>query len=205
MIRRRSVIPIVRLDTSMNQRRLFGACLGFLALPALLCSGLMLWVRSQTTYYVSAYRAASVVDSGSNEQWRRRLYPVAFEYCTLELEWYTYDNPDITAGPYKLFVVVTPTTPLLEFVEVVSVHIHSERGATYTLAPSNGSVLTIAVNDDQDSFSGKTEGSLAFDFEAKEEITTTMVLQFGLGSKLTTETLTLRWKPVRVRYWTSIV
>ncbi len=189
----------------MNRRRLLLACLGFLALPVLLCIGLMLWVRSQTTYYVSAYRAASVVDSGSNEQWRCRLYSVDFDYCTLELEWYTYDNPDVTAGPYKLFVVVTPKTPLLESVEVVSLHIHSDRGATYILAPTDRSVLTIAVNDDQDRFSGKTARSLAFDFEAKEEITTTMVLQFRLGCDVETETLTLRWKPVRVRYWTSIV
>lgn len=189
----------------LNRRRLLFACLGLLALPVLLCSGLMLWVRSQTTYYVSAYRVAAVADSGSNEQWKRRLYPVDFDSCTLELEWYTYDNPDITTGPYKLFMVVTPRTPRLESVKVVSVHIQSDRGATYTLAPPDASILTIAVNDDQDRFSGKTARSIAFDFEAEEEITTTMVLQFELGSDVETEMLTLQWKPVRVRYWTSIM
>ncbi len=187
----------------MNRRRLIFACSGLLLLPVLPCAGLMLWVRSQTTYYVAAYRVASVVDAGSDEEQRRRLYPVEFDSCTLEFEWYAYDNPDITAGPYKLFVVATPKTPHLNSVTIVSIQIESDRGASYLLVPPGEPVLTLTA--DQNQFSDRTVNSLAFDFEGQEEIKTTMVIQFDLGTEVQTETLTLRWKPVLLRQWSSIV
>ncbi len=102
-------------------------------------------------------------------------------------------------------MVVTPKTTLLESVEVVSVQIHSDRGVSYTLGAPDRSVLTIAIKGDHVSYSSKTEQSLMFDFNAREEISTKIVFEFRLGSNVETETLTLRWKPVRVYYWTSIV
>lgn len=181
------------------------SCLVAVFLCAIPLGGLMFWVHTQTTYYVSAYRIASLVDADENAQLKRRLYPVRFDSCTIEFEWNTYDNSDITAGPYKFYVVAVPNRPELKSVTIRSLGIVSSLGKVYDSEPMDGALIKLMMTPPNERVAGKMDRAFAFDFDAGENISMTLLIEFDFGDTRETQEITLDWKPVRVRYWTSIV
>lgn len=165
----------------------------------------MLWVRSKTTYYMEVYRPAEIADTNDEALLRSRLFHVHFDHCDLGLEWNTYDNQNITAGPYKLFVVATPKSTLLKSVTLVSLDITSNKGVDYDLNQHENPIWRIDVSENKKKYSKTLESSLDFDFDSQEQITTRMVFRFMVGSTVSTEAVDIDWKPVRVRYWSSIL
>ena len=187
------------------KRKLLLTVLVSVVILVAVCAGLLAWVRQRTTYYVAGYRNTAVVETDSLEQIRDRFYPVEFDSCTINLEWNTYDNADITSGPYKLLVVVVPKTDHLQRVTIRSLDLLSSEGTDYETATNGNPVVEIDIEGSNERFSGKTTQAFNFDFDAGEEISTTMFIDFDLGDTIQTEEIKLEWKPILIRFWSSIV
>ncbi len=130
---------------------------------------------------------------------------MTFDDCTIEFEWYTYDNADITAGPYKLFVVVSPRVESLTAVNIVEVEIISSTETTHQLGRKIGPVISVPIQPAMTIGSGKSESALHFSHATGEEITTRVTIEFVHGESTRTETIELQWQPVTLEMWSSIV
>ena len=176
-----------------------------LVIVIVLIGGCMTWLIRKSTYYVETYKPYTIVESGNKKALRDRFTAYEFEDVTIFLEWNTYDNEKINTAPYKLFVVIEPKTSSFHSVEIERVNIQSSLGHDYTFDLAIEWPVIIKLEDDQQRDSYLFEPAFTFEFEKQEEIVTHIEFEIRTGDRAQTETIDVRWIPVRVAHAAPIV
>lgn len=168
--------------------------------------GMVVLLVFDRTYDTYRYVVDSVYESKDQEKIWSRFYEIQYENFNFNIEWYTYDNKDITRGPYKLYMVVEPKSNI-EYIKVNNLKITSSMNNIYSFDKINNWPVEIyRFQNEYTRQSFQFEDIFDFNFRKKE----TIILEFEIIYKINwmvekQEYIRLKFVPVIVEEWDSLV
>jgi hypothetical protein len=163
--------------------------------------GCWLWWSSITTQVLEDYRPDYQVESFSSDSLARSEVKTEHESVELILNWSTFDNEEFGRGPYKLRVVVRPTSEDFTAIVFDSISVSSNQ-RRYSIAD----VWPVRVDgSDQPWVEHIFEPAFPFDYAGSEIVVTRLWYRIETSSASYSRTLDLNWVPVRVEKFVPVV
>ena len=156
-------------------------------------------------YYTLSYKPIDVIEANERDALRSRFHRVLVPEGLVNFEWFTYDNKDITQGPYKPFVVLDPVSKSLKRVELVRITLKSSLGKRYEFDSTQTWPVVLESLGKGNPTSHTFEPSFAFGFDEKEVIHTEILLRTTTDKGTTEELIKIDWAPIRVRHFSPLV